>query len=90
MISSNLFSKETYVQSWPSWMRHQANGFSHVDEEIQSILNKNKSPMTSVWEDSSIEPPQPNIFSSSFGLATSTTSTINVVAIGVQSIKAHH
>jgi hypothetical protein len=54
----------------------------HANEEIKSLLNKDKSPMTSVQEDFPIEAPTPNMFSSSFGPATSNTTTIDVLAIG--------
>jgi hypothetical protein len=38
--------------------------------------------MTSVQEDSLIEAPTPNMFSSSFGPTTSTTTTTGVLTIG--------
>jgi hypothetical protein len=43
--------------------------------------------MTSVQEDSSMEAPTPNMFFSSFGLTTSTTTTTYVLAIGLSYAK---
>jgi hypothetical protein len=41
-----------------------------MDEEVDNLLNRNNSPMTNARKDSSIEAPTPNIFSSSFNLAS--------------------
>jgi hypothetical protein len=42
-----------------------------MDEQIDNLLNRNNFPMTNAQKDSSIEAPTPNIFSSSFNLASS-------------------
>jgi hypothetical protein len=61
-------------------MCHQVNsGSAHVDETIESLLNKNNYLVISVQEAFSIEDPTPNIFSSKSSLATSTT-TIDALA----------
>jgi hypothetical protein len=51
-------------------MCHQVNsGSAHVDETIESLLNKNNYLVISVQEAFSIEDPTPNIFSSKSSLA---------------------
>jgi hypothetical protein len=61
-------------------MCHQVNsGSTHVDEIIESLINKNNYLVTSVQEAFSIEDPKPNIFSSKSSLAASTI-TIDALA----------
>lgn len=56
------------------------NGSTHVDEEIESLLNKDIFLVTSVRKDSSVETPTPNLFPSRFGPITSIVPTTNVIS----------
>ncbi len=60
----------------------QVSGFSLVNENIKSLLNKDNFLVTSVQEDSSMETLTPNMFSSSFHCTTSTAAIVDVLAIG--------
>jgi len=64
------FGKAT-LGNQPSCIRHQASGFAHVDEIIESLLNKDNSPMTNAQEDSLIKTLTANMFFSNFSLVTS-------------------
>jgi hypothetical protein len=69
-----LFAKKPTFGNWPSYIHHQANGSAHVDERIESLLNKDNSQVISNQEDSSIdsiEDPTPNMFSPSYSPITS-------------------
>jgi hypothetical protein len=74
------FARKTTLGNRPSCICHQTGGFAHADEIIESLLNKDNSPMTNAQEDSSIKTPTPNMFFSSFGLV------ISIAAIDVMAI----
>jgi hypothetical protein len=66
----------------PSWMRRHVSGSTHADGKIGSLLNKDYSLVTNAREDSLIEAPTPNIFSSN------SSSTTSIVAITVDALMA--
>jgi hypothetical protein len=70
-ISRICFGRKPTFGNWPSHIHHQANGSAHVDEGIESLLNKYNSQATNSQEDSLIEAPTPNMFFSSLGPTTS-------------------
>jgi hypothetical protein len=73
----------------PKFVLHK-DGSTHANEGIESFLNKNNSPMTSAREDSSIEAPTLNMFSSSSNLGpTKSTTTTDVMAIKCSQSKTH-
>jgi hypothetical protein len=56
------FVRKPTFKNWSSYIHHQASGFASVDEEIESLLNKDNSPMTNAQKDSSIKAATPNMF----------------------------
>jgi hypothetical protein len=68
-------------------VHHHASGSTHSNGKTRSLLNINSSLVTNAHEDSSIEAPTPNIFSSNF---SPTTSTITIVADALMAIKFNH
>jgi hypothetical protein len=81
------FARKPTFGNWPSCICHQTNGFAHVNDEIKSLLNKDNFLVTGVQEDSTIEAPTPNMFSSSYGLTTSTAAITDVLATWFSSSK---
>jgi hypothetical protein len=79
-IPKFCFARKPTFGNWLSCMYHQANGSAHIDEGIESLLNKDNSLVINVRKDFSIEAPTPNMFSSSYGLATLIVEITNVLA----------
>jgi len=79
-IPKFCFARKPTFGNWLLCIYHQANGSAHVDEGIESLLNKDNSLLVIAQEDFSIEAPTPNMFSSSSNLATSIAKIIDVPA----------
>jgi len=73
--------------NWPSWMHHHVSGSTHVDGKIGSLLNKDYSLVTNAREDSSIEAPTPNIFSSN---SSSMTSIVAITVDALMVVRFNH
>jgi hypothetical protein len=59
--SKGLLDKKLTFENCPSWMCHEARGFTHAYRIIDNLLNKDNSLGTNASEDSSIEVPTPYI-----------------------------
>jgi hypothetical protein len=59
-------TRKLTFENYPSWMCHEARGFTHAYGIIGNLLNKDNSLGTNASEDSSIEVPTPYIYYSTF------------------------
>jgi hypothetical protein len=56
-IARICFARKPTFGNWLSCSSHQVDGSAHANEGIESLLNKDNSPMTNDKKDSSIEAP---------------------------------
>jgi hypothetical protein len=56
-----LAKNATFINC-PSWLHHQAKGFSHVVGGVDNLINKDYSPMTSAQENFSKDVPAPRCY----------------------------